>query len=66
MNDSVLKRGFEQIQVLQDPGREILIFLVVHSTRLGPAFGGVRRRSYGTPQEGLEDALRLAEAMTWK
>jgi leucine dehydrogenase len=64
--DSVLKRGFEQVQVLQDPGRGILIFLAIHSTRLGPAFGGVRRRSYATPWEGLEDALRLAEAMTWK
>ena len=64
--DSVLKRGFEQIQILQDPGQGILVFLAVHSTRLGPAFGGVRRRGYGSPQEGLEDALRLAESMTWK
>lgn len=59
-------RDFEQVQVLKDPDRGILVFLAIHDTRLGPAFGGVRRRVYETPEEALDDALRLAEAMTWK
>src|SRR5690606_1347303 len=31
-----------------------------------PAFGGIRRWTYRNPTEALADALRLAEAMTWK
>ncbi|MHC5073064.1 MAG: Glu/Leu/Phe/Val dehydrogenase dimerization domain-containing protein, partial [Planctomycetota bacterium] len=57
---------FEQIQVLKDPGIGFLGFIVIHDTRRGPAFGGIRRWTYGTPEEALEDCLRLAEAMTLK
>ncbi|WP_420447852.1 Glu/Leu/Phe/Val dehydrogenase dimerization domain-containing protein [Candidatus Palauibacter sp.] len=42
------------------------IFIALHDTRLGPAAGGTRMASYPTPQDGLIDAMRLAEGMTWK
>jgi leucine dehydrogenase len=42
------------------------IFVCVHSTRLGPAGGGTRMKVYGTPAEGLQDAMRLSAAMTQK
>lgn len=42
------------------------IFIAVHSTRLGPATGGTRMKSYAAPRDALRDALRLSEAMTLK
>ncbi len=57
---------FEQIQVLRDPEIGFLGFVVIHDTRLGPAFGGIRRWSYRSPEEALQDCLRLARAMTLK
>jgi len=40
--------------------------IAVHSTRLGPALGGVRFRPYATEDEALEDVLALSRAMTYK
>lgn len=40
--------------------------IAIHSTRLGPAVGGTRLRHYGSLAEAVEDALRLARAMTYK
>jgi leucine dehydrogenase len=57
---------FEQIQVLKDPEIDFLGFIVIHDTRRGPAFGGIRRWSYRTPEAALSDCLRLAQAMTLK
>jgi leucine dehydrogenase len=42
------------------------MFVCVHSTRLGPAGGGTRLRTYDTPAAGLADAMRLSGAMTRK
>jgi leucine dehydrogenase len=42
------------------------IFVCVHSTVLGPAGGGTRMRVYPAPADGLADAMRLSNAMTWK
>lgn len=58
--------SFEQLQVLRDESAGVTAFLAIHDTRLGPAFGGIRRWSYRRAEEGLADALRLAEAMTLK
>lgn len=62
----VLDRDFEQIEVLRDEGSRCTAFVVIHSTRLGPAFGGIRRRSYADSEAALDDAWRLARAMTFK
>lgn len=42
------------------------IFVAIHDDTLGRAVGGCRMRVYARPEEGLRDALRLAEGMTWK
>lgn len=42
------------------------IFVAVHDTTLGPAAGGTRMKVYPTPADGLVDAMRLAEGMTYK
>ncbi len=42
------------------------IFIAVHDTRLGPASGGTRMKVYPAPVDGLVDATRLAEGMTYK
>ncbi|MEC8196975.1 MAG: Glu/Leu/Phe/Val dehydrogenase dimerization domain-containing protein, partial [Pseudomonadota bacterium] len=41
-------------------------FIVVHSTKLGPAAGGLRMRPYDSEDAALTDALRLSEGMTYK
>ena len=40
--------------------------VAIHSTRLGPALGGARLWHYERDDDGVADALRLAEAMTYK
>lgn len=42
------------------------IFLAIHDTTLGPALGGVRMKTYPSPVDGLQDAMRLAAGMTHK
>jgi len=42
------------------------IFIAIHSTRLGPAVGGTRMKTYPNPSAALRDALRLARGMTYK
>jgi leucine dehydrogenase len=42
------------------------IFICLHNSKLGPCTGGTRMKVYGSIEEGLEDAMRLAEGMTSK
>lgn len=42
------------------------IAVAVHSTTRGPAIGGLRIKSYPSWREGVEDVLRLSQAMTMK
>lgn len=42
------------------------IFVALHDATLGRPTGGTRMRVYDSPEEGLRDALRLAEGMTHK
>jgi leucine dehydrogenase len=56
----------EQLVWLRDPECGLQAWIAIHSTKLGPAFGGIRRRAYAGPAEALEDALRLGEAMALK
>ncbi len=56
----------EQVRVVSDEGRGLLCVVAIHSTVLGPAMGGVRRMSYESLDDAVEDALRLSRAMTLK
>lgn len=42
------------------------IFIGIHSTRLGPACGGTRMKSYPEVGSALQDVMRLASGMTLK
>ncbi|HVX31745.1 MAG TPA: Glu/Leu/Phe/Val dehydrogenase dimerization domain-containing protein [Solirubrobacterales bacterium] len=58
--------GYEELRVVAGPRSGATIAIAVHSTALGPALGGARMWHYETPADGIEDALRLARAMTYK
>jgi leucine dehydrogenase len=57
---------FELVQVARDRASECTAIVALHDTRLGPAFGGIRRHAYASVADGLADVLALATAMTWK
>ena len=56
----------EQVVVRHDRPSGAWIFIAIHSTRLGPAAGGTRMKSYPDVSAALRDALRLSEGMTYK
>lgn len=49
-----------------DEASQTWMFIGVHSTVLGPGFGGTRMKVYAEPGDGLRDVLRLSGAMTSK
>jgi leucine dehydrogenase len=65
--ESILREwNGETVIVRFDKPTEAWIFIAIHSTRLGPAAGGTRMKPYPDVQTALQDALRLAEGMTYK
>jgi glutamate dehydrogenase/leucine dehydrogenase len=54
------------VLVRRDQPTGTWIFVALHDDTLGPATGGCRMKVYGRPEDGLVDALRLAEGMTHK
>ena len=56
----------ENIVRLDEPDAGLDGYIVLHSTRLGPAAGGCRLWSYDSSQDVLDDALRLARGMALK
>ncbi|MDX1392953.1 MAG: Glu/Leu/Phe/Val dehydrogenase dimerization domain-containing protein [Gemmatimonadota bacterium] len=42
------------------------IFIALHDTSMASSIGGSRMKTYPTPADGLEDALRLGQGMTFK
>ena len=65
--ESLLKEWDGETTIISyDKTTEIWIFIVIFSTRLGPAAGGTRIKRYSDFESALQDALGLAEAMTYK
>jgi leucine dehydrogenase len=58
--------GFEEVVVRRGRRSDLYMAIAVHSTVLGTALGGVRLWHYLDPSEAVEDAMRLARAMTYK
>lgn len=57
--------GYEKvIEAKNDAG--LHCFIAVHDRTLGPALGGTRIYPYHSPDEALNDVLRLSKAMTYK
>src|SRR5271157_5106394 len=59
-------RGHEEVVFASEAKSGYRGIIAIHSTRLGPALGGTRLWAYGSEEEALTDALRLAEGMTFK
>lgn len=58
--------GYERVLRVSDADAGLTGFIAIHSTRFGPAVGGLRMRPYQTEQAALDDVLRLARGMTYK
>jgi leucine dehydrogenase len=56
----------ERVSISVGERSALPVIIAVHSTVLGQAVGGCRLWRYRDWREGLEDALRLSEAMTLK
>jgi leucine dehydrogenase len=67
MIESLLREwSGETVIVRYDRPTGAWILIAIHSTRLGPAGGGTRIKSYPDLQAALQDVFRLAEGMTYK
>ena len=67
MMESLLKEWEGETLITRyDRPTGVWIFIAIHSTRLGPAVGGTRMKSYPDAKAALYDALRLAAGMTHK
>lgn len=64
--DRIGSADYEQVVFNQDRASGLRSIIAIHSTRLGPALGGTRFYPYPSEDAALEDALRLAAAMTAK
>lgn len=64
--DRLDQEGYEQVVLYRDPEAGLKAIIAIHDTRRGPALGGVRMWPYASLEDALQDALRLARAMTYK
>ncbi len=58
--------GHEQVVLCHEPSCDYFGIIAVHDTTLGPSLGGTRFWNYGSTDEAITDALRLARGMTYK
>lgn len=49
-----------------DAATDAWCLIALHDATLGPMVGGTRLRVYPSPADGVRDAIRLAEGMTYK
>src|SRR5436853_739884 len=64
--DTIAGMGHEQLVICQDSSAGYRGIIAIHSTTLGPALGGTRFWNYGSDEDAIVDALRLARGMTYK
>jgi leucine dehydrogenase len=56
----------EQLLLCHEPSCDYDGIIAIHDTTLGPALGGTRFWQYGSTEEAITDALRLARGMSYK
>lgn len=64
--DLARELGHEEVVLLRDRRSGLHAVIAIHDTRLGPAVGGTRMRTYPSLDDAVADALRLSRAMTCK
>lgn len=57
---------FGKVHLFHDAETQLRAIVAIHDTTCGPALGGCRFKTYSNTEEALEDALRLAQGMTYK
>ncbi len=62
----ISRTGFESIFTCEDKASKLRAVISIHSSRLGPALGGIRVHSYASEEEAIQDAMRLSKAMSYK
>ena len=58
--------GFGDLHLRTHRPTRLRALVAIHSTRLGPAFGGCRCVPYVSTAAALQDAMRLAQSMSYK
>lgn len=58
--------GYEKVIHATEKSTGLDCYIAIHSTELGPAFGGARFWEYQKSHDAIEDVLRLAKGMTYK
>ncbi|NLC63944.1 MAG: Glu/Leu/Phe/Val dehydrogenase [Thermoanaerobacterales bacterium] len=62
----ICQMGHEQVVFCNDPKAGLKAIIAIHSTKLGPALGGLRMWNYKCEEDALIDVLRLSRGMTYK
>ena len=58
--------GYEKVVHATEESTGLDCYIAIHSTELGPAFGGVRFWKYQKSHDAIRDVLKLAKGMTYK
>jgi leucine dehydrogenase len=56
----------ESVHACFDADAGLKCFIAIHSTTLGPAWGGCRMWPYGSENDAIRDVLRLSRGMSYK
>ncbi|HXV27855.1 MAG TPA: Glu/Leu/Phe/Val dehydrogenase dimerization domain-containing protein [bacterium] len=63
---TISQPGFEEVITCYDAESGLRSIIAIHSTKLGPALGGIRMLPYLDEKDALKDVMLLAKAMTYK
>jgi leucine dehydrogenase len=66
MSENLVVDGFERIVKIDRPEAGLKGYIAIHTTKPGAALGATRMYHYGSDEEALRDAMRLAKTMTYK
>lgn len=66
LGDVIFSSEHEEVVFFHDPAVGLKCIIAIHSTRLGPALGGLRMWNYESTDQAIEDALRLSKGMSYK
>ena len=58
--------SYGELHFANDSESGLRAIVAIHSTRLGPAIGGCRIRTYPTEAEAIDDVTRLGQGMSYK
>lgn len=66
MFDTIECARLSELHIKYDEDTQLRAIIAIHNTQLGPALGGCRCIEYSDDQAALNDAIRLAQGMSYK